>query len=61
MGMRVELTVTIAEVKGRAVTFDVAGRDTVEPICKCRHQRFIVDIRKTEERLAAKAQKAGLE
>jgi len=27
MGMRVDLALTIAEVKGRAVTFDVAGRD----------------------------------
>ena len=60
MGMRVELTVSIAEVKGRTVTFDVAGRDDVEPICRGRHQRFVVDVGTTEARLAAKAQKAGL-
>jgi fluoroacetyl-CoA thioesterase len=60
MGMRVELALSIAEVKGRAVTFEVSGSDGVEPICRCRHQRFVVDVRKTEERLAAKAQKAGL-
>ena len=60
MGMRVELTVSITEVKGRAVTFDVAGRDNVEPICRGRHQRFVVDVKTTEARLAAKAQKAGL-
>ena len=60
MGMRVELTVSITEVKGRAVTFDIAGRDNVEPICRGRHQRFIVDVKTTEARLAAKAQKAGL-
>jgi len=60
MGMKVELTVSIAEVKGRAVTFDVAGRDSVEPICRGRHSRFIVDVKKTELRLAAKAQQAGL-
>jgi predicted thioesterase len=60
MGMKVALTLTIAEVKGRAVTFDVSGSDDVEPICRCRHQRFVVDVKKTEERLAAKAQKAGL-
>jgi fluoroacetyl-CoA thioesterase len=60
MGMRVELAISIAEVKGRAVTFEVSGNDSVEPICRCRHQRFVVDVRKTEERLAAKAQKAGL-
>ena len=60
MGMRVDLALTIAEVKGRAVTFDVAGRDSVEPICRGRHMRFIVDVKTTEARLAAKAQKAGL-
>jgi len=60
MGMRVELTVSIAEVKGRAVTFDIAGRDSVEPICRGKHQRFVVDVKTTETRLAAKAQKAGL-
>jgi predicted thioesterase len=60
MGMKVELKLAIAEVKGRAVTFDFEGSDTVEPICRGHHQRFIVDVKKTEERLAAKAHKAGL-
>jgi predicted thioesterase len=60
MGMPVEIKVTVAEVKGRAVTFDVSGRDSLEPICRGHHQRFVVDVKKTEERLAAKAQKAGL-
>ena len=60
LGMKVELNVTIGEVKGRAVSFDVTGRDDVEPICRCRHQRFVVDLKTTEARLAAKASKAGL-
>jgi predicted thioesterase len=60
MGMTVELSVTIAEVQGRAVTFEVSGRDNVEPVCRGRHMRFIVDVAKTELRLAAKAKSAGL-
>jgi len=60
MGMKIELDVRIVTVEGRAVTFEVEGRDNVEPICRGRHQRFIVDVAKTESRLAAKAQKAGL-
>ena len=60
MNMRVELSVSIAEVKGRAVTFDFTGRDNVEPICRGRHRRFVVDVATTEARLAAKAQEAGL-
>ncbi len=60
MDMTVELTVTIAEVKGRAVSFDITGQDGVEPICRGRHNRFVVDVATTETRLAAKAAKAGL-
>lgn len=60
MGMTVELTVTITEVQGRAVTFEVTGRDNIEPVCRGRHMRFVVDVAKTEVRLAAKAKAAGL-
>ena len=58
MGMKVELTLSISAVQGRSVTFDVTGHDNIEPICHGRHQRFIVDVKKTEARLAAKALKA---
>jgi predicted thioesterase len=60
LGMKVELTVNVAEIQGRAVTFDIAGRDSVDAICRGRHTRFVVDVKKTESRLAAKAHKAGL-
>ena len=60
MGMPVELNVTLAEVKGRAVTLDVEGRDSVDAICRGKHQRFVVDVKATEARLAAKSKKAGL-
>ncbi len=60
LGMPVELKVTIAEVKGRAVTFEVEGRDSVDAICRGRHSRFVVDVEGTAARLAAKAKKAGL-
>ena len=58
MGMPVTLTLNIAEVKGRAITFEVSGSDSVEPICRGRHMRFVVDVKTTEGRLAAKAKKA---
>ena len=60
LGMPVELTVSIMEIKGRAVTLEVSGRDSVDLVCRGKHQRFVVDIAKTEARLAAKAAKAGL-
>jgi fluoroacetyl-CoA thioesterase len=59
LGMPVELAVTVTEVNGRAVTFEVAGKDSLEAICRGRHMRFVVDVEKTKARLAAKAAKAG--
>ncbi|HLT27707.1 MAG TPA: LysR family transcriptional regulator [Zeimonas sp.] len=60
MGMDVELTVTVSEVKGRAVSLEIEGRDNVETICRGKHNRFVVGVDTTVARLAAKAQKAGL-
>jgi len=58
--MDVEITVTVSEVKGRAISLEVEGRDSIEPICRGRHNRFVVGVETTLARLAAKAQKAGL-
>lgn len=55
LGMQVEITVTIAAVDGRKVTFDVAAKDELEPISTGTHTRFVVDVKKTHERLKAKA------
>ena len=59
-GMPVEITVTVVEVKGRAVTFEVVGRDALDAICRGRHHRFVVDVAATKSRLAAKAAKASV-
>ena len=58
LGMEVEVSVSIAEVKGRLVTFAVEAHDAVDAICRGRHMRFVVDVKQTETRLAAKAKKA---
>lgn len=58
MGMRVELAIRVSSVDGRAVTFDIEGRDPIDTICRGRHRRFVVDVAKTKVRLVAKAQKA---
>lgn len=60
LGQEVAISVSIAEVKGRAVIFDVTASDGIDTICKGRHARFVVDVKSTEQRLAAKRQKAGL-
>lgn len=59
LGMWAEITVTVAEVKGRAVTFEVSGKDALEPIARGRHSRFVVDVKQTQGRLAAKKAKVA--
>jgi fluoroacetyl-CoA thioesterase len=59
LNMDVEITVTVTEIDGRKVVFEVVANDPVDPICKGRHERFVVDVEKTRTRLQAKAAKAG--
>jgi predicted thioesterase len=58
LGMWVEITVTLASVEGHAVGFDFTVRDAVEEVARGRHNRFIVGIEKTAQRLKAKQAKA---
>jgi len=57
--MWADITVTVAEIKGRAVTFDFSVRDAVEEIAHGKHGRFVVGIEKTAQRLKAKLAKAN--
>jgi predicted thioesterase len=58
LGMTADITVTVAAVEGRAVKFDVAGKDALDRICSGTHSRFVVDKAKQFERLKARAAKA---
>jgi predicted thioesterase len=60
MGMWVEISVTLTEVNGGAVSFDFTARDSVEEVARGKHKRFIVGIEKTAHRLKAKLAKAQL-
>lgn len=60
LGMNVKIHVKLIEFNGRAATFEVSASDSLEPICRGHHSRFIVDVAKTAQRLAAKAQKAAV-
>lgn len=59
LGMQVSITVKLVELNGRAAVFEVEGKDAIEPIVRGRHSRFIVEVAKTGQRLAAKAAKAA--
>jgi predicted thioesterase len=57
LGMSVEITVTVAAVEGRKITFEISAKDNMDQICAGTHGRFVVDVNKTVERLKAKAAK----
>jgi predicted thioesterase len=57
-GMWVEFSAKITEINGRSVSFEVTARDALDDVVRCRHNRFVVDVAKTKQRLAAKAAKA---
>jgi fluoroacetyl-CoA thioesterase len=58
MGMWVEITVTLTGVNGGAVSFDFTARDAVEEVARGKHNRFIVGVEKTAQRLKAKLARA---
>ncbi len=57
IGAWVEITATVTAVDGRALTFEINARDPVEDICRGQHNRFIVDVARTAERLRSKVAK----
>jgi predicted thioesterase len=59
LGMWVEITVTLTSVNGGAVSFGFTVRDAVEEVARGKHNRFIVGVEKTAQRLKAKLAKAG--
>lgn len=59
-GMWVEITATITQVNKRMVTMSFEVHDQIEQIGRGNHSRFVIDMAKTGERLAAKKAQAGL-
>jgi fluoroacetyl-CoA thioesterase len=58
LGMWVEISVTLTGVNGGAVSFDFSARDALEEVARGKHNRFIVGLEKTAQRLKAKLAKA---
>jgi predicted thioesterase len=54
-GSTVEISVRVAAVEGRKVTFEVSARDELDTVSSGTHARFVVEVAKTKERLKAKA------
>ncbi len=56
-GDTIEVTITVNEVNGRAISMSAHVKDSLEDVGKGAHNRFVVDKAKTFERLEAKRAK----
>ena len=59
LGMQVEVSITVAKVEGRLVSFELLAKDGAEEISRGTHTRFVVEVEKLRARVAAKAAKIG--
>ena len=46
---------TVTDIDGRRVTFEIEVRDALDTVGRARHVRFVVDLARQKERLEAKA------
>jgi len=60
LGMTVAVEAKVTEVKGRLITFEVSVHDGIDQVGRGRHLRYVIEMKAQEQRLAAKAEKAGL-
>lgn len=58
LGMWIEITVKLVQVDGPAVVFEFSARDALEEVARGRHNRFVVGVDKTRQRLLGKLAKA---
>ena len=54
VGHRITALATVTKVEGRRIWFDVTARDDIEEIGSGTHERMVVDLKRLNERLAAK-------
>jgi fluoroacetyl-CoA thioesterase len=56
-GLEVTASVELIAVEGRKLTFSVSAHDGVDLISQGRHERFVIDKKKFEAKVGAKAQR----
>ena len=59
LGMWVEISVTLTELNGPALTYEFTARDAIEEVARGKHSRFVVGLEKTAQRMKAKQAKAA--
>ena len=58
-GMEVTVTAELVAVEGRKLVFTVEAHDGVDLISRGRHERFVIDRARFDQKLAAKRAAAG--
>ena len=56
-GDTVEVSITVIEIDGRAISMEATVTDSLEEVGRGKHSRFVVDVKKTFGRLQAKREK----
>jgi len=59
-GLTVTVTVKLVEVDGRRLVFELIAHDGVDEIGRGRHERFVIDRKRFDEKVAQKAAAAGV-
>jgi len=57
VGQRVTAEAEVTKVDGRRIEFNVTARDEIEEIGTGTHERFVVDLARLSQRLAAKSRR----
>ena len=57
----VRAEIELAEVDRRRLKFKIELFDEIDKIGECEHERFVIDVDKSGDRLAAKAKALGIE
>jgi predicted thioesterase len=60
-GQTVRAQIELAEVDRRRLKFRIELFDELDKIGECEHERFVIDVDKSGDRLAAKAKALGIE
>ena len=58
-GLEITASVELIAVEGRKLTFTVSAHDGVDLISRGRHQRFVINKKKFDAKVAAKAARRG--
>ena len=56
-GDTVEITISLIGIEGQAIFMDAVVKDSLEEVGRGKHNRFVVDMNKTFERLKSKRDK----